>query len=95
MLIKDSLKQMDRSKRMEKQLFIPELIDDLESENAKVKKLHLTELGGHVYKVFGIVTNLLDWEGGAVIRWYRERCGKSEEVHRLYHFSFLSNKIYR
>ena len=66
-----------------RQLFIPELIDDLESENAKVKKLHLTELGGHVYKVFGIVTNLLDWEGGAVIRWYRERCGKSEEVHRI------------
>lgn len=66
-----------------RQLFIPELIDDLESENAKVKKLHLTELSGHVYKVFGIVTNLLDWEGGAVIRWYRERCGKSEEVHRI------------
>lgn len=33
--------------------------------------------------MFGIVTNLLDWEGGAIIRWYRERCGKSEEVHRI------------
>ena len=65
------------------QLFIPELIEDLESENTRVKKLHLTEMGGRVYKVFGIVTNIVDREGGTIIRWQRERCGKSEEVHRI------------
>ena len=36
-----------------------------------------------MYKVFGIVTNIADVEGGAIIRWQRERCGKSEEVHRI------------
>ena len=34
------------------------------------------------YKVFGIVTNM-DREGGRLIRWQRERCGKSEEVHSI------------
>ncbi len=34
------------------------------------------------YKVFGIVTNL-DWEGGRLIHWQHERCGKSEEVHQV------------
>ena len=34
------------------------------------------------YKVFGIVSNM-DWEGGRLIRWQRERCGKSEEVHSI------------
>jgi hypothetical protein len=32
------------------------------------------------YKVFGIVTNR-DLPGDDLIRWYRERCGKSEEAH--------------
>ena len=41
-----------------RQLPIPELIEDLEEENARVKKLHLTEMEGRVYKVFGIVTNI-------------------------------------
>ena len=48
-----------------------------------MKKLHLTEMEGRVYKVFGIVTNIADWEGGTIIRWQRERCGKSEKVHRI------------
>jgi len=30
------------------------------AENARVKKLHLTEMEGRVYKVFGIVTNIED-----------------------------------
>ena len=34
------------------------------------------------YKVFGIVTNM-DREGGQLINWQRERCGKSEEVHSI------------
>lgn len=32
--------------------------------------------------VFGIVTNM-DWEGGKLIRWLHERCGKSEEAHSV------------
>ncbi len=34
------------------------------------------------YKIFGIVTNM-DWEGGRLINWHHERCGKSEEAHSI------------
>ena len=34
------------------------------------------------YKVTSVVTNL-DWFGENIIHWYRERCGKSEEVHSV------------
>ena len=34
------------------------------------------------YKLFGVVTNKKD-PGDRVIRWLRERCGKSEEVHSV------------
>ncbi len=34
------------------------------------------------YKLFGLVTNL-DWEGSRLIQWQHERCGKSEEVHKV------------
>jgi hypothetical protein len=34
------------------------------------------------YKVFGLVTNM-DWEGNRLIQWQHERCGKSEEVHKV------------
>ena len=34
------------------------------------------------YKLFGVVTNR-DLPGADVIRWYRERCGKSEEAHAV------------
>ena len=35
-----------------------------------------------MYKLTGIVTNL-DWYGEEVVHWYRQRCGKSEEVHSV------------
>ena len=35
------------------------------------------------YKLFGTVTNRLDVPGDEVIRWLRERCGKSEEAHAV------------
>lgn len=35
------------------------------------------------YKLHGVVTNRLTLPGEAVIGWYRERCGKSEELHKL------------
>lgn len=37
---------------------------------------------GRLYKVTALITNL-EAPGPEVIGWYRERCGKSEEVHRL------------
>jgi hypothetical protein len=40
------------------------------------------DFGGEGYKVFGLATNV-DWDGEAVIHWYRERCGKSEEAHSV------------
>jgi hypothetical protein len=40
------------------------------------------EMSSTHYKIFGIVTNR-DLEGGALIRWFHERCGKSEEAHSI------------
>lgn len=34
------------------------------------------------YKLTALVTNL-DWHGEDVVHWYRQRCGKSEEVHSI------------
>lgn len=67
----------------EKQMLIPALIEEIEQANEALKKLHLTEMNGTVYKIFGLVTNLTDEDGGEIIRWHRGRCGKSEEIHRL------------
>ncbi|MDR2087588.1 MAG: transposase [Dysgonamonadaceae bacterium] len=69
----------------ETQLELPlqETIENLEKENENVKKLHLTEMNGKAYKIFAIVSNVLDQEGGELIRWHRGRCGKSEEVHHI------------
>lgn len=38
--------------------------------------------GGRVYKVTAVVTNR-DLPGDQLLGWYRERCGKSEEVHSV------------
>jgi hypothetical protein len=35
------------------------------------------------YKLFGVVTNRLDLSGEELIRWHRQRCGKSEEIHAV------------
>jgi hypothetical protein len=67
----------------EGQLFIPEILKDMEAENEGIKKLHLTEMTGEVYKIFGIVTNMIERNGEELIAWHRERCGKSEELHRI------------
>ena len=62
---------------------IPEIVEDMERENEAIKKLHITGMKGLAYKVFGIVTNMLEEDGGKVIVFHHERCGKSEEVHRI------------
>lgn len=48
--------------------------------------------GGRTYKLHGIVTNL-DWEGERIIGSYRERCGKSEEVHAAMLHDVSGNKL--
>jgi hypothetical protein len=53
--IRESFKGKMSKKDSPGQLPILELIEDLEQGNEKIKKLHLTELKGNVYKIFGIV----------------------------------------
>jgi hypothetical protein len=76
------------SQSSEGQLLIPEVVEGLEIEDIEagsegIKKLHLTEMAGEVYKIFGIVTNMIERDGGELIAWHHERCGKSEELHRI------------
>lgn len=40
-------------------------------------------VGEQRYKLHGLVTNRLTLAGDAVIRWYQERCGKGEDVHKV------------
>jgi len=79
------------------QLYFTEAIRLLEEEVPGVKKLHLLNLGGRVYKTFGIVTNIEDgadgeifgygkgdpMDGEKIIRWQRKRSGKAEEIHHI------------
>ena len=62
---------------------ISEIAEDMERENEQVKKLHITEMNGLAYKLFGIVTDILDEDGGKIVLFHHRRCGKSEEVHRI------------
>jgi hypothetical protein len=76
------------SQSREGQLLMPGAMDGMEIEeitagNEVMKKLHLTELSGEVYKLFGIVTNMIEKDGEELVVWHHERCGKSEEVHRV------------
>ena len=65
------------------QQLIPEMVKELEAENENMKKLHLTVLQNVVYKIFGLVTNRVEADGGELILWHYGRCGKSEEIHRI------------
>jgi hypothetical protein len=44
------------------------------------------------YKVFGIVTNM-DWDGNELIRWFYERCGKSEQAHSVMKQDLAGGKL--
>jgi len=44
------------------------------------------------YKLFGLVTNM-DGEGEGLIRWHRQRCGKSEEAHAVMKEDFAGGKL--
>ncbi|MCP4344143.1 MAG: IS1380 family transposase [Desulfobacterales bacterium] len=50
------------------------------------------DVDDHSYKVFGIVTNM-DWEGGKLIHWLHERCGKSEEAHAVMKDDLAGGKL--
>lgn len=82
-----TLKDKERAKLHveETQLELPwqEMIENMENENKNLKKLHLTEMNGKAYKIFAMVSNVLDQNGGELIQWHRGRCGKSEEVHHI------------
>ena len=47
---------------------------------------------GERYKIYGIVTNR-DIDGNELIQWYRERCGKSEEVHAVMKDDLAGGKL--
>jgi hypothetical protein len=44
------------------------------------------------YKLFGVVSNM-DWEGGKLINWHHERCGKSEEAHAVMKDDLAGGKL--
>ena len=97
--VKNNIAEKDETKEESTpvQLYIPEMIQDMEAENSKIKKLHLLEMGGIIYKIFGIVTTIADgsdcslfgygqgseMDGEKIILWHRKRCGKSEEIHHI------------
>jgi hypothetical protein len=65
----------------------PELLqmklwDDEEIGKLPIASVHPTLMNGTIYKVFALVTNL-DLAAEEVVVWYRKRCGKSEEIHRV------------
>lgn len=47
---------------------------------------------GKKYKVFGYVTNM-DWDGGVLIPWLYERCGKSEQAHGVMKEDLAGGKL--
>jgi hypothetical protein len=65
------------------QMTLPEMIEQMEKENEQVKRLHITEMKNMAYKVFGIVTNMQEEDGGKIVVFHHERCGKSEEINRI------------
>ncbi len=48
--------------------------------------------GGQRYKIRGIVTNR-DVDGNELVRWYRQRCGRSEEVHAVMKDDLAGGKL--
>jgi hypothetical protein len=68
-------------------------IEELESCNAEMKKLHLTTMEGEIYKVFGVASNILNKPGDEIITWHRGRCGKSEQAHDALKNDFGGSRV--
>lgn len=59
------------------------VLPGMEDDSSQIPLPYATVVcAGRIYRIKGIVTNL-DAEGGRVIRWHYERCGKSEEAHSV------------
>jgi hypothetical protein len=54
----------------------------LEAEQQQKLPFPTVTMDGRTYKLFGMVTNRDD-DPESIIRWHRERCGKSEEAHAV------------
>ena len=52
-------------------------------ETENMKKLNIETMNGYRYKLFGIVTNIMDRNAEKIVLWQRKRCGKREEVHDI------------
>ncbi len=52
-------------------------------EHDGVSSLHPMLMNNKIYKVFALVTNLINPSPEKIVRWYHKRCGKSEEIHRI------------
>lgn len=72
-------------KRLQDQLELPGCETTEESD-------HIQDDSGKRYKIRGIVTNR-DVDGNELVRWYRERCGKSEEVHAVMKDDLAGGKL--
>jgi hypothetical protein len=40
-------------------------------------------MGGEIYKLFGVASNITDKSGEGIILWHRGRCGKAEQAHDI------------
>lgn len=61
-------------------------------EKAEQEHNSIETAGGARYRIRGIVTNR-DNGGNELIAWYRERCGKSEEVHAVMKEDMAGGKL--
>ncbi len=57
-------------------------LEGMESDQAELPFPTISYAESRRYKLFGVVTNR-DLPGDELIRWHRERCGKSEEAHAV------------
>ena len=67
------------------------LHDDVKKEE-KSLPFPTYDVNNKRYKLFGIVTNRFKLDGNELITWHRQRCGKSEDVHKEEKFD-LSCKL--
>lgn len=54
-----------------------------DEDDSRFESLHPMSMNGKVYKIFALVTGDILTPPEEIVSWYRGRCGKSEEVHRI------------
>ena len=73
--------EIDAQAPQNAQVLQPSLFTEEELGELPFKALHPTEMGGRVYKLFTIVTNILDKSTEEIVEWQRGRCVRSEQIH--------------